>query len=310
MIAASCVPLLVGVLLGATARRLGRLLPPGVAVRLLTVAALVTALATGFILAAAGGLLVAQLPWFVEWGQFSVPRLQAQLPVPVVVAGAAAAAVSGLLALAVRRAVLGGRDLVRAELWCRRLGPAAPGLVVVDDPAPDAFAVPGMSGRVVVSTAMLHAMPADEQRVLLAHERAHLIRRHHVWIQGAEVAAAANPLLRPVAAVVRLAAERDADEIAATQVGDRELAARALARAGLARAAARRAGIPRFGTALAAADGDVTDRARALLAAPPPGRRVLAGVIAAIVMATVAATVMTAVDTETRFETAQHDHRP
>ena len=83
---------------------------------------------------------------------------------------------------------------------------------------------------------MLRVLSADERRVVLAHEAAHLARHHHLYIQLADLAAAANPLLRPTASGVRLAVERDADEVAAGEVGDRRLAARALARAGLAKA--------------------------------------------------------------------------
>ena len=61
MIVAMTLPLAVSVLLGASAARLGRQLPPGTAVRLLTAAAFLTALATGFVLAAAGMLVLAQL---------------------------------------------------------------------------------------------------------------------------------------------------------------------------------------------------------------------------------------------------------
>jgi hypothetical protein len=39
---------------------------------------------------------------------------------------------------------------------------------MVHDDLPDAYALPGLTGRVVVSTAMLQALPADERQVLLA----------------------------------------------------------------------------------------------------------------------------------------------
>jgi Zn-dependent protease with chaperone function len=304
VIVAMTLPLAVSVLLGASASRLSRRLPPGTSVRLLTAAMLVTALATGFVLAVAGMLVLAQIPLVAALGHYSARVLGSGLPVPVLAGGVAAVTVCGLLAAALRRAALGGRDLVLAALVCRRLGPAVDGLVVVDDDEPDAYALPGLGGRVVVSTAMLRALPADERRVLLAHEAAHLSRRHHLWVQAAELAAAANPLLRSAAAAVRAAVERDADEVAAAEVGDRALAARALARAGLARAAARRAIAPEV--ALSGADAAVADRARALLAGPPPQRRVLAGAVAALMLATGVAGLVTGADTEARFEAAQH----
>jgi Zn-dependent protease with chaperone function len=265
---------------------------------------LVTALATGFVLAVAGVLILAQIPPVAALGHYSARVLGSGLPLPVVAGCAAALLVSCLLAAALRRAALSGRDLVLAALTCRRLGAAGQGLVVVDDDEPDAYALPGFGGRVVVSTGMLRALPADERRVLLAHEAAHLTRRHHLWVQAAEVAAAANPLLRAGTRAVRAAVEREADEVAALEVGDRTLAARALARAGLARATARRAAAS--AAALAGAEGAVADRARALLAAPPERRRVLTGAVAALMLATVTAATVTSVDTEDRFEAAQH----
>jgi len=110
--------------------------------------------------------------------------------------------------------------------------------VIVDEAEPDEYAVPGLTGRVVVSTATRRALPANERRVLQAHEAGHLRRHHHLCSQLAELRAAANPLLRPLALAVRNAAERWADEDAAEAVADRSLAARALARARLARALA------------------------------------------------------------------------
>jgi beta-lactamase regulating signal transducer with metallopeptidase domain len=212
--------------------------------------------------------------------------------------------VCGLLMAALCRAALSGRDLVRAALTCRRLGPDVGGLVVVQDDEPDAYALPGLGGRVVVSTGMLRALPAGERRVLLAHEAAHLAHHHHLWVQTADVASAANPLLRPAARAVQVAVERWADEVAADEVGDRALAARALARAGLARSAGRgrRRGLS---VALAGTDSAVADRARALLAGPPPRRRALAGAVAVTAVTLSAAVLVASMDTEARFEAAE-----
>jgi Zn-dependent protease with chaperone function len=300
--AAMALPLLASVVLWAVGPWLARRLPPATAVRLLTAAMLVTALATGFTLAVAGFLLLAQLPLLAVLGHWSVSVVDSREPLPDPLAGLAAVTVAVLLASAVHRAGRSGRDLVRAALVCRRLGPAVAGLVVVDDEEPDAYALPGLGGRVVVSTAMLRALPSEERAVLLAHEAAHLTGRHHLYLQVAELAAAANPLLRPAASAVHLSVERWADEVAAGEVGNRHLAARALARAGLARAAAHRhhpAG------ALAGADAGVADRARALLADPPQPRPALASAVAALMLATAASSLVTAHDTEARFELAQ-----
>src|SRR5262249_42248568 len=53
----------------------------------------------------------------------------------------------------------------------------------------------------------------------------HLVHRHAWWLLGADLAAAANPLLRPTAAVIGQAVERWADEDAAASIGDRRAAA-------------------------------------------------------------------------------------
>jgi hypothetical protein len=303
MIVAMAVPPAFSVLLGASAPWLGRRLPPATAVRLLTVAMLLAALASGFVLAVAGTLAVGQIPAVAAEGGWSARVLASGLRVPMAVGGCAALAAAGLLLAALRRVVVSGRDLVRAARTCRRLGPDVDGLVVIDDEEPDAYALPGLGGRVVVSTAMLRALPSDERRVLLAHEAAHLAHRHHLWVQAASVAAAANPLLRQAAGAVRGAVERWADEVAAAEVGDRALVARALARAGLARTRGRRPAVRSL--ALAGADRGVADRARALLAGPPPRRRALAGAVSALVLTVAAAALVTSVETMTRFEAAE-----
>ncbi|MEV5747139.1 M48 family metalloprotease [Actinoallomurus sp. NPDC052308] len=72
--------------------------------------------------------------------------------------------------------------LRRARRACARLGPGTGRLVVLDQPAIEAFAVPAGRkdhGRIAVSTGTLRTLNADERRVLLAHETAHLRHRHY-----------------------------------------------------------------------------------------------------------------------------------
>jgi hypothetical protein len=59
-----------------------------------------------------------------------------------------------------------------------------------------------------------HALraPRTRARALLAYERAYLRGRHHWFTAAAEPAAAANPLLRPLARAVAFTIERWADE--------------------------------------------------------------------------------------------------
>ncbi|MFJ9823842.1 M48 family metalloprotease [Streptomyces sp. NPDC101160] len=87
--------------------------------------------------------------------------------------------------------------------------------------------------RVVVSTGMLAALGPAERRALFAHERAHLTGRHHRHLLAVELAARANPFLRPLRTAVSYTAERWADEEAAGAVGSRRTVARAIGRAAL-----------------------------------------------------------------------------
>lgn len=109
------------------------------------------------------------------------------------------------------------------------------GILILPAAEPAAFAVPGRTGGIVVSTGMIEALDPGEQAVLWAHERAHLLHHHHWYLHAADAAAAAAPGLRRLCVHVRFATERWADEDAATAVGgDRQLVARAIARAALA----------------------------------------------------------------------------
>jgi hypothetical protein len=104
--------------------------------------------------------------------------------------------------------------------------------------------------------------------VLLAHERAHASGLHYLFTTAARLAAAANPLLRPVASAVAYTVERWADERAAAVTGDREVAARALARAALASTAAP----PRRAAHAASVLGAVSSPMRMRRAGPVPRR--------------------------------------
>ena len=107
-------------------------------------------------------------------------------------------------------------------------------VVVVPSDRVLAYAVPGRPGHVVVSAGMLDALDDDEYTALLAHERAHLDGGHHRFVLIGNVAAAAFPILRPLARQIEFSTERCADETAAAAVGDRSLVARAIAAAAFA----------------------------------------------------------------------------
>ncbi|WP_329023146.1 MULTISPECIES: M56 family metallopeptidase [unclassified Streptomyces] len=168
--------------------------------------------------------------------------------------------------------------------------PDAGGLCVLDDPRPDAYALPGGRGRVdriVVTSGMLRALGPVEREALLAHERAHLAAKHHLFLSVAQLAGWCHPALGAVAAHVSFAAERAADEAAARSCGDRTLAAQAVGRAALA--ASRTTAAAKAPTlAPGAATGPVPARVRALLA-PAPVRRTAPALLVMALLCTTAA---------------------
>jgi Zn-dependent protease with chaperone function len=264
MIVLAALPFVVGILLAANVRRLSGWLPPAAATWLLTGLALTVALTCGLVLSAAAVLSVAQLPVAARAGRWSADALRDDGSPPVTLGVATSLVVLLLLGAAVLQALRTVRAMLAARAAVRSLPDARANLVIVHDDDPTAYAVGGAAGRIVVSTGMLHALSAGERRVLLAHEAAHLRCRHHLFVQLTDLAAAANPLMRPVSAAVRCTIERWADEAAAREVGDRRLAARGLARAALSRSAFRPPA-----PALGIADADVPARVQALLAPPP-----------------------------------------
>ncbi len=146
----------------------------------------------------------------------------------------------------------------------RRLRATADGreIAIVGSEVPTAFALPGRPGQIVVSTAMLQALDADERRVLFAHERAHLRCHHHRYLRLTQLAAATFPVLDPLNARVRLATERWADEEAVRDIGSRDVVARAIARAAIAQADAP-------GDGLGMANTGVLERVESLLQDEP-----------------------------------------
>jgi hypothetical protein len=248
-------------------------LPPRHATWLISAGAVASALCALAVLGLLAFLLVGQLPLFAHEGHWSTAALRHH---EITEPGVAAVSLALLLAatvallLAARRQALA---LVAAYRSCRDM---PGGLVVLHGGPAQAVAVPGRPGRVVVADSLLVALSASERRALLAHERAHLAHGHH-WHRGAvTLAAAANPLLRPLRSAIVFATERWADEDAAAEVGDRRHVATALARAALI---ARQ---PSPGIRLALAAQAVPARAAAMLVRPPRARPLLILAIAAI----------------------------
>jgi hypothetical protein len=187
------------------------------------------------------------------------------------------------------------------------------GLVVLPNDEPLAVALPVHGGLIVVSRGVLAALDSRETCALLAHERAHLRCRHHLFLAAVNLSTVVNPLIRPLRSAAVFSLERWADELAVQRVGDRRVVATAVAKAALASTKPTR-------FALAAAGGPVPRRVSALLHEPAP-RRYWPWLTALCVGATVAitawsaqATVEAAADLHTGIEIAKssagHHPRP
>lgn len=148
---------------------------------------------------------------------------------PPTVVGLAA---GGVLLVALVRA---GRVLWGADRERRRHRWGRCGVVIADDDSVYAYAVPGVAARVVLSGGLVRLLSPEEVDACVAHERAHLLHRHHLYALLAELCAVTCPWLRPAAARSQFLLERWADEDAAVTVGDRRAVARAIARAALER---------------------------------------------------------------------------
>ncbi|HWE89377.1 MAG TPA: M56 family metallopeptidase [Pseudonocardiaceae bacterium] len=289
MVLAIYLPLLVPGLAVPLIRWLSDRLHPTWSTWLVTLSAAV--LATGtvlalFLLAAAGVLAVPVVARLGHWSAATVRATDArQLPLNI-----AACPILLVLAVAATAAMIGRIRALAQAGRIARLGPGGSELVVVPDHRPVAHAVPGRPGRIVVSTSMLDLLDPAERRALLAHERAHLSRQHHLFVAVVEVASAANPLLRPLVPVVRYTTERWADELSAGRVGDRAVVARAVGKAALATHNAP--SLP--STVLAAATGPVPRRVAALLIGPPT-RRPTAVLASPIGLCAVAALLLTGI---------------
>jgi Zn-dependent protease with chaperone function len=260
-------PLLMPGLAALVARPVAARLPPAAATWLLVLSALALALASSAVLGLLALTALVRIPLVESVGEMSGPVITRHDPASVPVAIAAAT-------LLVAAMTLAGR-----VLWRRTSAIAAAGregrqlrgsgqVVVVEDEAADAYTLPGVPGRIVVTAGMLNALSPLEREVLLAHERAHARGQHYVFTALARLAAAANPLLWPVTGAVGYAVERWADERAAALTGDRELVARAVAHAALASAAAP----PRRPVRAAAVLGVVSLPRRIRRAGPVPRR--------------------------------------
>lgn len=297
-------PLLIAGGFGLAGPPIARRLPPAHATWMLSAGAAITALSVLAIAGSIAVVAVAELPVVAARGHWSPAALESETPfeswaTTLALIAALASSAGGLWAAtrqanSLRRAF---RDSLAAD--------APAGICVVADGPPRAMAVPGRPGIVLVSQSLLGRLDPAERAALIAHERAHLRHGHHWHRALVEVAAAINPLLRPVRGATILATERWADEEAARRTG-RSRTARALARAALLRSPAAPASAA---AAMAAASERVSARVIALMAEPVPARPGLLTLVAATLAVAAGLALAFGAGTENVFEYAGRAYR-
>ncbi|MFF8935601.1 M56 family metallopeptidase [Streptomyces paradoxus] len=271
-------PLILPLTAWPVARLAEQHLHPRTATRLLTALAVVLALCSTVCLALVMVVGTAQLPGNPLPDGWSDPEVRAAVPYDEVVGKAAIPALCAVVVACVRTARRHGR--VRRQAHRALAGPRETEVAVLPDAVPYAYALPpggrrggGVSragagrGRIVVTTALLDRLRPAERRALFAHERAHLAARHDRFLLAVQLAARANPFLRPLRTAVAYTAERWADEEAARVIGSRRTVARAIGTAALVSR-----GTPLPTLAGLAAPGPVSRRVAALLGPAPVAR--------------------------------------
>lgn len=284
---------------GLAGPRLSRALPPAVATWLMSAGGLLAAATSSTALTLVAFRVLAQTGPLTEQGHWSDSVLVHRDPISTPAAVAALVTFAVLLAAGVRSVLVRGRATMAAYQLAREVGGGE--LAVLEAAQPSALAVPGWPGRIIATSGMLRRLDHAQRRALLAHERAHLDHHHHLHQSAAAIAAALNPLLRPLRPAVELSCERWADEAAATAHARRTVAA-ALARAATGSLDTRPA-VP--AAVLAAARADVASRIAALDAPAPRLRIGRAAPLVGVLVAALAAVGYGMHDTEHLFELAQ-----
>ncbi|MFJ3867441.1 M56 family metallopeptidase [Streptomyces nigra] len=242
-------------------------LHPRTATRLLTAVAAVMAACSTVCLALVMVVGTAQLPGNPLPDGWSDPEVRAAVPYDEVVGKAAIPALCAVVVACARTLWRHARVRRRAHRALSGLPPT--GVAVLRDETPYAYALPGgRRDRVVVTTGLLDRLQPAERRALFAHERAHLSGGHHRFLLTVQLAARANPFLRPLRTAVVYTAERWADEEAARRIGSRRTVAHAIGKAALVSR-----GTPAPTLAGFAAPGPVPRRVAALLGPEPAVRR-------------------------------------
>lgn len=227
MTASLVTPALLALVAASAGGWLRRRVPPRAAVVLLTGLAVLgaTAVLWALILVVIGGFI--GVPELVKGFGWCRRALAASHRAP-----GGVASLAGVLLL------VGAARALRFDLRWRRTVRAyrgrGPGIELLPTTDLVAFAAPGRPGTVVISEGLLAVLEPEEAAAVIAHEQGHLAQKHSRYLRTAGFAAAAVPVLRPLARQLRFATERAADEAAVAAVGDRRVVARAIARAALA----------------------------------------------------------------------------
>lgn len=288
-------PLLIPAIAALAARPLADRLPPRTATWLLAASSVILAGASCGALGLLALAAAVRIPFVDAAAGMSIRAVNSSDPASMPLGILAGALLAVAATAAVRAAWLRTAAILAAHQHSRRLPRAdrlagATEAVVVQDDGVDAYTVPGWPSRIVVTSGMLAALTPAEREVLLAHERAHAGSCHYLFAAAARLAAAANPLLIPLASAIGYCVERWADERAAATTGSRPLAARTIAKAALA---ASTAPAPRAQYALllgvlpraAGAGPGVVPRRVAALLGPPPRLRLIPLVLAVALVA-------------------------
>ncbi|MER8042915.1 M56 family metallopeptidase [Streptomyces sp. NPDC094032] len=261
-------PLVLPLTAWPVARLAAHRLHPRMATWLLTVVSAVLALCSTLCLVLLMVVGTAQLPGNPLPDGWSDPEVREAVPYDEVAGKVAIPALCAVLASCMRAAWR--HRWLRREAGRALAGLPATAVVVLPEESAYAYALPGGRGgrggrgRVVVTTAMLDTLTGPERRALFAHERAHLDARHHLFLLTVQLAARANPFLRPLRTAVAYTAERWADEEAADRVGSRRTVARAVGKAALISRGAPSVTLAGFAPA-----GPVPRRVAALLGPAP-----------------------------------------
>jgi Zn-dependent protease with chaperone function len=303
------VPLLIPAIAAVAARPLAARLEPRQATWLLTASAVILAACSAAALALLAAWAAAAAPPLAALGDYSQTVASRGDPAPVLTGVAATLLLTGAGVTTVIAVHRRGRALAESYRRAARLRPGRHRLVIVPSRAIEAYALPGWPGRIVVSTGALEALDGRGRAALLAHEQAHLAGQHHLFTTAAQLAAAINPLLLPVARAVDYTTERWADEHAARTTGDRRLVAATIGQIALlatapAGATLSIAGSPARRISLAWA-GPVPRRVAALLSPPPRQRTLLLAATMAIVLLAGATAALAAHDLKALLELAR-----